>query len=242
MKVSGAMPINNEAEMLTYTLPHLTKAKINELVIVLDRCFDKSLDVIEFWERNFKPKFNIVKIQNVEYTPTTQIAKMFQKAFEHCSGDVIYSLAADCLYDNSIFNYDLDYDAICFSHLNWDLDTSKIRCSYEDILRKIRHFKQIGDVFAVKRGVWQDLGGFHMAEEKLWHPHGIEFFERLTKVGYKYAVKPSKTLHLRSYNTQFTDFRQGLLRAKLKESHLKVLLHSMLLMKPNVFKGYLHGK
>jgi glycosyltransferase involved in cell wall biosynthesis len=240
LKVSGAMPVHNDSLMLRYSLPALVNASLDELVFLLDRCTDESEQIIKFWKESFNPPFQVRTVKKDKQSWKSPVSEAFQAAFENCKGDVIYSLAADCIYDPIIFNFEPEYDAICYNYVDRDLNTNPIRQNYEIFLQKFRRFKRIGDVFAVKKYVWKELGGFKdHAEADVWHPHGIIFFEMLKNQGFKYAVRDSKTIHLRCPINANTQISQGRLRAKTKSPLWRVISHSVIHVKPYVLIGYL---
>lgn len=240
MKLSGAMPVHNDALMLRYSLPALANASLDELIFLLDRCTDNSEHIIKFWKENFNPSFQIRIIKKDKQSWKSPVSEAFQAAFENCKGDVIYSLAADCIYDPAIFNFEPEYDAICYNYVDRDLNTNPIRQNYEIFLQKVRRFKRIGDVFAIKKHVWEELGGFKdHAEANIWHPHGLMLFEALENQGFMYAIRNSKTIHLRCPINANSQISQGKLRAKMKTPVWKVVLHSIIHVKPHILIGYL---
>jgi glycosyltransferase involved in cell wall biosynthesis len=225
--------------MLRYSLPALANASLDELVFLLDRCTDKSEQIIKFWKKSFNPPFQVRIVKKDKQSWKSPVSEAFQAAFENCKGDVIYSLAADCIYDTTIFKFESEYDAICYNYVDRDLNTNPMRQNYEMLLQKLRRFKRIGDVFAIKKHVWAELGGFKdHAEADVWHPHGIILFEALKNRGFKYTVRDSKTIHLRCPINANTQINQGRLRAKMQTPFWKVILHSLIHFKPYVLIGY----
>ena len=241
LNISGALPVHNDAEMLKYSLPALTCTRLTELVFVLDRCTDNSAKIIDAWIRKHHPNYLVRVVTKTEQSWSSAIAEAFQRAFECCRGDVIYSLAADCVYDPKIFHYDNRYDAMCFDFLDWDPNVSLVRQSYDEVLRKIRRYKRVGNVFAIKKHVWQKIGGFQdHDQDSMWHPHGTWLFEELTKKGFKYIMKPSNTIHLRAdVLNKKSQLNQGALRHRLGYPFWRVLVHSFVHVKPYVVRGYL---
>ena len=248
LRLSGAMPVHNEEKYLPYGLASLTNAPLDELCIVLDRCTDRSEQIIKDWIRKCKPKYEVVICKKHDSNWTNKRAEAFQKAFQLCSGDVIYSLAPDCIYPRQIFNWRLFlyYDFVAFYYRPYDLNKPTVYSAYSHIISRIRGFKnhplpfRMG-VYGVKRELWQKIGGFRDTE-----PHGyVEEYDlilRLQKAKAKmHFIKNANVLHLRHFKPG-TWYRQGQFRARLGISLFKTLIHSIVSFAPKCLIGYLHTK
>jgi len=247
-RLSGAMPVHNEEKYLPYGLASLTEAPLDELCIVLDRCNDRSEQIIKNWIKRCKPKYKVVLYSKQDSYWRNKRAEAFQKAFELCSGDVIYSLAPDCIYPKQIFNWKifLHYDFVAFYYRPYDLQKPAVYSAYSHILTRIRGFKnhplpfRMG-VFGVKRELWQKIGGFRDTEQ-----HGfIEEYDlilRLQRAKAKmHFIKDANVLHLRHFKPGKW-YREGQFRARLGIGLLKTLIHSIVLFAPECIVGFLHAK
>ena len=245
--ISGAMPVHNEEKYLPYGLASLTEAPLNELCIILDRCTDRSEQIIRQWIRKCKPQYEVVIYNKQQANWRNKRAEAFQKAFELCSGDIIYSLAPDCIYPKEIFNpiYFVKYDFVSFYWRPYELD-KPIYSTYWHILTKLRGFAghptpfRMG-VFGVKKEIWQKIGGFRdIVADEIAEEHDLIL--RLKKANAKIKfVKESKVLHLRNIKPGRW-YEQGIARAKLGMSLLGTLIHSIVMFTPETLIGYLHAK
>lgn len=238
--LSGAMPVHNDAEFLRLSLPALTHSRLDELVFLLDRCSDNSMKVIQSWRKQCRPQFIIKIVEKNSQTWLSPGAEAFQKTFEACMGDIIYSLAADCIYDPKIFRFDPTYDMVDFRFVNRDPDVNAIRQNYELFLQRLVCFKQQGDIFAIKKKVWQAVGGFDDISEDLAHGFGLKFIEKIRRAGFKWKYQPSNSIHLRADTAcREAQMKQGKMRAELDFSLPKVLFHSVIHVNPYVFVGWI---
>ena len=248
LRLSGAMPVHNEEKYLPYGLASLTDAPLDELCIVLDRCSDRSERIIKSWIRRCKPKYEVVLYNKQDSNWHNKRAEAFQKAFELCSGDVIYSLAPDCIYPKQIFNWKLflHYDFVAFYYRPYDLQKPTVYSAYSHILTRIRGFKnhplpfRMG-VYGVKKELWEKIGGFRDTEQ-----HGYieehDLILRLQKAKAKmHFIKNANVLHLRHFKPGKW-YREGQFRARFGMGFLKTLIHSIVLFAPECIIGFLHAK
>jgi len=242
------MPVHNEEKLLPYCLASLKDAPLSELVVLLDRCTDNSEALI----RAFKPKYPVKVFFAREHTWRNRVAEVVNECFGLCSGDVVYDLFADVVYDVAIFDASFFEccDMVSFRCLPWDVGVPAWRVWYENFLRKAFEKVDFGEsvwrgmVFGTKRKVWQQLGFRDVPSQFGEHLQFRDYRDRLVQSGYNYCfVGDTKNFDLRdptlSQGRQVLDGRR---RAYERCSALRVLLHSVVHVKPHVLASYLNAK
>jgi len=239
MKISVVIPVHNEEAYLPYSIPSLLKSPIDELVVVLDRCTDKSEEILKQTSFPYEVKF-IKKTSQQWHCPT---AEVFELGFQHTTGDLLYTMAADMIVDPKQFNPRLfgDADIIAFFYYNYDLHHYKIKQWYLNFLKKYANIARIwkgklawqSGHMAFTREVWETL---HLIDT----PSEYDSLQkRALQHGFRYKfVKDVKNLHLRVGLSKSRQKLQGMSRAARNVHPLLVIGHSFLQMKPYVWTSY----
>ena len=244
---SGVLLVHNEQKYLPYSLNSLTEANLDELIIVLDRCTDKSEEIIRHFQPNYK-----IKIFRKDWAYwNNPIAEVAEFGFSKATKDIIFGLGGDIFFDKTMFDpkFFVDNDMVGFSYLNRDLNTSTIRLCYESFLKNtfrkidLKHEVWRGGIFGTKRKIWQKLHFRDIPSQYGEHTQFFDFKQRLLEHGGKYCyVEITKNLHLRDNALRKQNqLLQGKTRSRiLKHPLWKVVLHSFLHLKPYVLIGYLN--
>ncbi|MHA1834487.1 MAG: glycosyltransferase family 2 protein [Candidatus Baldrarchaeia archaeon] len=249
MTVSGVLPVHNEEKYLPYSLFSLLKASLNELIIVFDRCTDNSETLVDVFREKVNYEVKKIHIKKREWFYPT--AEVFKIGFENAKGDVIYSLAADCVYNPEIFKiswnnidfasfpyfaYDIFGSLIDKIHGNWiNFYKFILNVAYPKLTKK----PKFSGIYAFKKTVYKTIPRYDMMSEDIW------FLKEAWKKGFRYKYFPNLTnLHLRPSTHQRKDKQvmHGISRARLGYPLWKVLAHSILLGKPDTFKAYFKEK
>lgn len=243
MKISVVLPIHNEENYLPYSLPSLIKSQIHELVIILDRCTDNSEKIIRKTKFPYETKI-VVKKDQKWHCPT---AEVFEIGFQHTTGDLLYTMAADLIVDPKQFDPHLfdDADLIAFFYYNYDLHHYKIKQWYLNFLKKYINISRIwkgklawqSGHMAFKRKVWETI---HIRDVPSEYD---DFQRRALEHGFRYKfVKNVNNLHLRAGLRKDRQILQGMSRAKRNVHPLLVLGHCFLQIKPYVWIAYWYEK
>ena len=246
MRISGAMPIHNEAKYLPFTLESLKNVNLDELVVVFDRCTDKSEQIVD----NFNPRYTVRTFALTKRNWSFPTAEVFKLAFESCSGDVVYSLAGDCWYNPEIFRVDWsNLDFASFPYKDYPLYgnfRSKVRCNWINLYRFLTHVlypklvkkPEFSGIYAFKKHVYNSIPrNFDIPSEDIW------FLKQAYAKGFRYKYFHNLfSLHLRPAVSQAKQEAHG--RAKVFYGYplWKVIGHSIILWKPSTLKGYLKAK
>ena len=241
--ITGVMAIHNEMLLLPYALNCLKDAPLDELVVVLDRCTDRSEEII----RMFKPKYPLKIYYKTWRNWQNPVAEVFEYGFSLAKGDILYGLSADCTYDKKTFDKKpfKNYALVSYRCDQRDLHTSFFRQNYEIFLRIIFQ-KLVAEVwrgfFATKKEVWQQLHFRDTKSEYGEHTQFVDYRNRLLEAGYKHFHDEStRNTHLRGAITKERQLREGKGRRTQGYPLWRVLLHSILHLKPYVLVGYLNA-
>jgi len=248
MKLSGVLLVHNDERYLPYSLGSLLAAPLDELVIVLDRCADKSEKIV----RTFKPKYSakiLIKDWNEWKNPIAETANF---GFSQANGDIVYALQADVYHDILMFDKDFYecFDMVNYRVESWDLDTPLIKTTYEKMLdtayRMIRTETDVWEsgVFGTKKSVWEKFKFKDSVSCYGEHTQFMDYKTEIEKAGYSYYYNlGTRNLHLKEkIFTKSAQLGQGKGRAILGYPYYRVMLHSFLHMKPHVFVGYVKEK
>jgi glycosyltransferase involved in cell wall biosynthesis len=238
-RISVVMAAHNEEEYLPYSLNSLAGAPIDELVIVLDRCTDESLRIVENFKCNFEKK--IIQLQEKRWKNPT--AEPFAVAAKAATGDIVYVLGADIYADQKIFRADwsnLDYRS--WSHEGYPLAKKdqmlivrvreNLANAYEKLKCRLVGLKFATGVYAYKKHVYtvvqhQDYD----AEDQL-------FLNTCAKKRLRYKFENSRCLHLRPDSDRSIKFRA---RIGVTDYHVpvwKAVFYSMKFLNSLYFKEY----
>lgn len=243
-KISVCLPIHDEERYLPYSFRSLKECPIDELVVLFDRCSDRSEAIFD--KVHFPFKTTVLHKSDQKWRCPT--AEVFEILFSQAQGDIIFDMAGDIVPDPAMFSalHFLDSDIVSFMYLNRDLLAHRFHQYYIDFHKKYINIAKLWKgplawrtgLFGCKREVWEENHFRDVPSEY------DDFLERsVFQHGriYKF-VKSTKNLHLRVGLSKSRQSLQGMSRAQRGDHPLKALGHSMLLFKPWVFTYYLQER
>lgn len=243
--VSGALPVHNEEKYLPYMLDSISDACLDELVVVLDRCKDSSLGIMEKFKEVVGYPIKIVEIQEGgwKYSST----EIFKTALSRCTKDIVYPLGADCIYNPQIFRVDWSlYDIVAFPFVDYDVfgQFNKIKViwgnCYRNLIRRIYPL--------LKKNVYSGIMGIkkHLLNPILSQIDSFDMFiwNSITHLGWRYKFFPEiMNFHLRP---KFYERDKQVTQAQHKYQYRipmwKVLAQSLVNLKPHMMQTYLKMK
>ena len=247
MWISGVMPVHNEEAYLPFSLTSLRESSVDELVVVLDRCTDRSENIINRFAETVPFSVRVVKVGERRWFYPT--AEVFRLGFNMAEGDVIYSLAADCLYDPKIFTIDWsDLDVASFHYFGYALHRplpTKLHTQWINFYRfllnvlypKLTKKPKLSGIYAFKKHVLEEIQIPDVFSEDIW------FLRQALKHKFRYKYFSNfRNVHLRPGIGMRKQKDHGVGKAKLGYPLWKVIAHSVLLWKPWTFKAYLSAK
>lgn len=249
MKISGAMPVHNEEKYLPYSLASLLSCSLDELVVVLDRCTDRSEQIVRHFTRKAPFKVKVINVKEQRWQFHT--AEVFNIGFKNTTGDVIYCIAADVYYNPKIFKIDWkDIDFALFPYVDYSLYGSiidKLHGSWirfcKTIIRTLYPQLSKKPVLSVLRAFKKRLLDviplMDVPSEDTWFNR--QAYER----GFKYKYfQDLVSLHLRptTISMKQKQLQLGRRRAKMNYPFWKVVGQSVMFVQPYLFKGYMNKK
>jgi glycosyltransferase involved in cell wall biosynthesis len=209
MKFSIVIPVHNEEKYLPYCIAGLLECPLYEVVFVLDRCSDRSLEIVESVDYPFRVKVEEIKKKKWN-SPT---AEPVFTGFKEATGDVAYAVGSDFYLDPSIFKVDWTKIDVCSFELNayalyGDVKSkfmAKLReqvlVNYEKMKSRMKHLDFGTGLYAFRTSMYKDFQHVDYDSEDSY------FLNTSIKKGYRYRYVPSKSLHLRPQNPRSLKFR-----------------------------------
>ncbi len=246
MSFSVVVPIHNEEEYLPYSLPSIYRLDPSEVVLIFDRCTDKSLEIAKGIAKTmgYFQRTKFVKLDE----PST--GWVFRKAFLRRYGykltenDVILNVDADFYLDQSIRNYlqrigKNDVGIVSFGYLD---KPYSIRSFIKRLITIFFPFKGFAGLFAFSKRAWLDAESEESAKKIVLSEDSHLCINIMKK--YRKEFINTKSLHLRSNENTRRHYMRGIAYWKTvhETSTLRIFLHSIIMLRPGVLAGYLHTK
>lgn len=232
--------IHNGYEYLRFSLPSLSLAPVDELILVLDRV--DHVDKYKRFIRQVLPNAQILEKNFAirKFRPN----ETFQYGFDHANGDLFYVSAEDVILDTAEFSdsywQDPEVGMVDFRYYEKDPFKFNFHVAWEGLLLKVSdglfHYGTIrSGFFGVRREVLEKVGGLKdYATEEDW------LRKEVVASGYRHIhIKTTHNLHLRPTYDKQRQIMQGISRKEQCHSFARVVLHSFLHLKPYVLKGYI---
>jgi glycosyltransferase involved in cell wall biosynthesis len=237
--------IHNEEKYLPYCLGSLWNAPVDEFIFVLDRCTDRSEEIVKAFT---KYHLNSKIIHKTKKSWVQPVIEVFDEGAKHATGDFVFNVPADAAMDLKVFDEkNLRGKPLMFRYYNYNLYGSKISYAYEKILLRI--YDRLGIPS------WQCSMEALPREQSIrgkLPPEDVTGFQKVPLLVLKnimvesekkyFCVQDTKVLHLRPGLSKEEQLLRGIARYVLKYSPLKVLVHSLLYMKLYVLIGYIQAR
>jgi glycosyltransferase involved in cell wall biosynthesis len=224
-QISVVVAAHNEENYLPYCIASLIQSDIHEVIFVLDRCTDRSKQII--LNTCFPFKVKILELKEKRWKSLT--AEPVALGCKAASGSIIYVVGADMYLDSRIFNIDwTDMDVCSFKLTSYRLFGKKTLMStlitrlrnftgpnYEKIKTKMVHMPFGTGLYAFKKTVYDKVPHIDCVSEDQY------FLNTTIQKGYRYKYFDwSKSLHLRPDNPRSLKFRAEL---GAKEYHVNLI-------------------
>ena len=255
-KVSVVMPIHNEQELLPYSLHSLLDAPVDEFIFVLDRCTDRSKEIVSRFAIRVRKCTIIEKNETSWLSPA---AEAYDFGAQCTSGNWIYFVDADTIVDKRVFDpkHWQEGDALRFRYYNYDIYGMSVRWAYEKVLLRITErlgvsTGQFATVVAFKRDHWLETRHESPLENNVvLDIEGLRKNPRLVLRGIAMQeekrrpfvqIAGTSCLHLRPKTTTSEQELEGIGRCVLGYRLWKVLLHSIAHFQIHTLIAFLYAK
>jgi len=216
------MPIHNDDNVLPYSLNCLRKFQ-GEIIFVLDDPSPKSRKYAEAFSK-LHPNVIILNKGKLPFKVDNHVWHSYLYGSLFATGERIFWIGADVVFSSEIFRKSIPLPCK-FEYI--DADNHFMFTWFKILSRITRH--HCVEVFP------RDFPFYEYAwrsEEKL--------YQKPTRQIPFHKVNQPTVLHLRRNRNSLRHFVQGRRRKKLETPFLRILLHSILFMKPLVLLGYIY--
>lgn len=203
MRQSAVVAVHNEKKYLPYCIKGLCDSPLYEAVFVLDRCTDRSLDIIEAADFPFNLK--VIELKEKKWLSPT--AEPFAIGFKQATGDVVFSIGSDIYVDPRIFMVDwTDIDLCSFTCNDYSLFGSawaKLKAkakemviyNYERLKNRIVHRSMLTGIYGFRKTIYETIQHVDCDAED------STFLSTCIGAGLRYKYFSwSRSLHLRPCN------------------------------------------
>lgn len=245
VELSVVMPIHNEEKFLPFSLPSVFRLSPDDVVLIFDRCIDRSLAVSHKITKHFKYDSKTRFIEINEPSPEWRFRVAFLRTYGYnlAKNNIILNTDADIILDEKIREYikligKNNVGLISFGRKEYPFTFQNF------IARLIATFIPkiaFAGTYAFSKEIWQEI----MDKEKMKKILSAEDTYVYMTISEKYKTKFIKTnnIHLRPKESSQRHFTKGITLWEVKHDPLwKVILHSVIYLHPMVLVGYLYAK
>ena len=239
------MFLHNEAPMLPLSLPSLYGLDPDEIIVLLDRCTNESLDVAKKIASHYDPEFKLTKLLEIDKPADfrSRIGFLMNRGIEEAANNLVLITGADLILDPRIglFLHTTPVPSlVSFSYIDFPVNWRNL------IQRLVSHFPiaksgKLAGVLAVNREVLMDcvdlqaLKRIELAVDTFWQ----------TSIQAKHPTSHilSRTIHLRPTETKERHYLKGKLYWNVaKRPFLKTLANALITLRFDLIRGYIHAR
>jgi len=245
MKISGVIPVHNEAEYLRYSLPSLKTLGLDEYVFVIDRCTDQSEALI----RKYHPPNTTIAYKNNQSWTTTRAGESFQAGYDVAKHEVVFAIGADLIMTPESVRIakqhlaDKGVGIVCYGCTHYPIHSILQRIHSEYLNFRLNYF-----INKIPQGNKPRTTGIYAYKKSITRlmdqPQDyIDLHKRIRQHGYNTVyIHDAGILHLRPTITKDKLEWAGQVRAMRNENIEKVFCQAMLNLEFRMFKAYLHAR
>jgi len=245
-KFSVVTPIHNEAEYLLYSLPSIYRLDPDEVVLIFDRCTDNSREVSEeiAEKMGFTQRTEFVEMNGP--SPGWAFRKAFLRRYGYklVRNDLILNVDADMYLDPSIQEHiqSVGRDGVGIVSFGYLDKPYSIRSFIKRIITSLFPFKGFSGLFAFSKRAWMSTESEESARRIILSEDSHLCINIMRN--YERRFFNTRTLHMRPNENTRRHFMRGIAywTTVRERSTLRILLHSILMIRPAVLSGYLYAK
>jgi glycosyltransferase involved in cell wall biosynthesis len=245
MKFSVVMPVHNEEKFLPYSLPSIFRLKPDEVILIFDRCTDRSIEMAKKIAEKFGylQQTKLIELNKPSPKWRFRVAFLRRYGFKMAENDVILNTDADTFLDEKISKYlplvgKDEIALVGFGRISYPLTFQNF------IARLVLTFiPKIGfaGLYAFSKKAWLEAED-QDAIKKILRAEDTYLYLSISK---KYRTKfiKTNTLHLRPIETAEIHLIRGTTYWTVQRNPLwKAILHSIIYFRPLILVGYLHAR
>ena len=239
-------PIHNEAQYLPYSLPTIFRLDPDEVILIFDRCTDESRNVSEeiAREMGFIHRTKFIELDDPSPGWTFRKAFLRRYGYRLARNDVILNVDADMYLDPSIRNHiqSVGLDGVGIISFGYLDKPYSFRSFIKRIITYLVPFKGFSGLFAFSKMAWLNTESEESAR-RIVLSEDSHLCINIMKI-YRRRFFNTKTLHLRPNENARRHYMRGIAywMTVREPSTLRMLLHSIIMVRPAVISGYLHAK
>ncbi|MBD3204938.1 glycosyltransferase [Candidatus Bathyarchaeota archaeon] len=239
------MPVHNEADMLPLSLPSIYRTEPDEVIILLDRCTDRSREIAEKITEHFNKEDStkIITINTPHHGWKQRIAYLRRKGFRKARNDIILTTDADIVLDKKISEEiskleDPEIALLGFKFYDYPftLQTLLIR-----LISNLTAFSGYAGLYAFKKKAWLETEKMDSLR-KISSSEDTHLRLSIMKKHYS-AVSNTKSLHLRPSEDRERNFQRGMMYYNVVKLPLwLMILYSFSTLRFTALAGYIHAR
>jgi glycosyltransferase involved in cell wall biosynthesis len=241
---SVVVPVHNEERFLFYSLPSIYRLEPDEVILLFDRCTDKSLNVAEKLAKRFEYAYRTRFIELNKPSPewAFRVAFLRWHGFKEAKNDIILNTDADVILDEKIKTYlpqvgKNNVALISFGRKSYPPAPRLL------IARLITNFslKAFAGTFAFsRRALFETID--ENTFRRIVSAEDTYIYLSISKK-YKTMFIQTNTIHLREKESAEKQFVRGIAYWEVGHNPLwKATLHSIVYFRPLLLAGYFHAR
>ena len=242
---SVVMPVHNEEDNLRYSLPTLFSIEPDQIIIILDRCNDRSRDVIEASSRRLNYKGDLVLVDVEENFPNWRyrVARLFRMGFVLSKNDSILTMAADIVLDPRVKDYVSTIQGNEIKLVSFGLKYYPVDLTYfvKRLVTLVFPARGFSGVFLFSKRAWIETED-EVAVKRIPKAQDTFLSNSIKK---KYATRNVwlNIVHLRHRKDAKDQYLRGVTAYRISKKSLPaVFISSILYLSPFMLKGYVNER
>jgi glycosyltransferase involved in cell wall biosynthesis len=239
------MPIHNEYNMLQYSLEPMFSLEPDEIVVLFDRCTDRSKELVVAIAKKVKYTGNLklIDINNLPPDWKYHVAKLYRDGFTIARNDVILTMAGDVILDKRIPNYIKEIENTNTKFISFGSKFYPANMVYftKRLISLVFPERGFGGIFLFSKKAWMETEDQNEVKKL---PKGQDTFLQLA-IKKKYLTRHVwlNVLDLRVRVDKEDQYMRGVLAHQiLHKSLLDVLFSTIVYLSPYMLIGYLRSK
>jgi len=245
MNLSVVMPIHNEEEFLHYSLPSIFRLKPDEVILIFDRCTDRSIEITKkITEKlGYSKKTKIIELNDPSPDWKFRVAFLRRYGFKMAKNETVLNTDADTILDKKIIEY-LPLTSkngtalVSFSRTPYPL-------TFQNFIAKLvsTFIPKIGftGIYAFSKKTWLETEN-QEAAKKILRAEDTYLYLSISKK-YKTMFVKTNTIHLRPEEKANRHFIMGVTRWTVRHDSLwMTIIRSLVYLRPLLLAGYLYAR
>lgn len=245
LNFSVVVPIHNEAKYLPYSLPAIYSLEPDEVILLFDRCTDESLSVAKDISQRLgiKSKTIFVELNESSQEWNFRVAFLRRYGYRMAHNDTILTTDADMILDCDIKNQiqKIGKNGVALVSFGYYIYPYTIQFFIESLIFKIFPIMEFTGQYAISKRAWLETED-EESVKKVYRSEDIHLCLSIIKKYRRLHIK-TKSRHLRPDESRIRHYRKGFLYWDVGHNPAwKMLLYSILYLRPEGMAGYLHAR